>query len=59
MIVHGLKGALVFRGFGAANEKSLELLRVSLQPFVFRVMAFVLLPPDAGAEPLKQFAVPP
>ena len=58
-IVHRLRVALVFRAFGVASAKSFALLRVSVQPFVLRVAAFVLLAAGAGAEPLKQFAVLP
>jgi len=49
----------VFLGFGAASAKSLALLRVSVQPFVFRVAALVLLAAGAGAAPLKHVAVLP
>jgi hypothetical protein len=59
VIVHLLKGAFVFLGFGAASAKSFVLLRVSVQPFNFRVAAFVLLAAGPGAVPLKQVAVLP
>jgi hypothetical protein len=59
VIVHLLNGALLFLGFGAASAKSPALLCVSVQPFVFRVAAFVLLAAGAGAVPLKQVAVLP
>ena len=58
-IVHRLRAALVFLAFGVAGAKSFELLRVSVQPFVLRAAAFVLLAAGAGPEPLKQFAVLP
>ena len=59
VIEHRLICVVVFLGLGAASAKSLALLRVSVQPFVFRVAAFVLLAAGAGAVPLKQVAVLP
>jgi hypothetical protein len=50
---------LVFLGLGGPREKSATLLRVLVQPFAARRIAFVLLAAGAGAEPLKQFAVLP
>ena len=49
----------MFLGLAAAGAKSLALLRVSVQPFVFRVAALVLLAAGAGPAPLKQVAVLP
>ena len=49
----------MFLGFGAASAKSLALLRVSVQPFAFRVAALALLAVGPGAVPLKQVAVLP
>ena len=50
---------LVFLGLGGPREKSVTLLRVSVQPPAARRIAFVLLGAGAGAEPRKQFAVVP
>lgn len=57
--VHEINGEEVFLGFGGATAKSPALLRVSVQPFVARVTALVLLPAGAGPVPRKQLAVFP
>ena len=49
----------MFRGLGALVLKSVLLLRVSVQPFWARWIAFVLLGAGAGAVPRKQLAVEP
>src|ERR1043166_4292478 len=54
---HGCVVEEVLRGFGAATEKSAELLSVSLQPLLFRIAAVVLLS-VGGAVPSEQFVLP-
>ncbi len=56
---HGAGADRLFRGFGTAVAKSLELFWVSVQPFEPRSAAVVLPGAGVGPTPLKQFAVLP
>lgn len=49
---------LEFRGVGAPEVKSAELLFVSVNPPARRMSAVVLVPAGAAAEPSNAFAVP-
>ena len=49
----------VFRGFGAPVAKSVELTSASVQPFLPRSTAVLLLGAGVGPAPSKQFAVVP
>ena len=54
-----LTGDARLRGFGFPVVKSVLLLAVLVQPFVFREIELVLLGAGAGPVPLKQVAVVP
>ncbi len=58
-VPHGFIVELVFRGVGAAAEKSVALVSVSVQPLAPRNTAVVLLGAGVGPLPSKQLAVTP